>query len=119
MRRGNDRFLSRLAAADSILLPTIVLGELEAGFEMGRRAAENRVALAEFLDESFVVVLPVSASVARRYGRVFSELRRQGTPIPVNEIWIAACTIDSGAHLLTFDRHFESVPGLDASILAV
>jgi tRNA(fMet)-specific endonuclease VapC len=100
-----------------VLLPTVVLGELEAGFELGRRARENRTVLADFLEEPFVDVLPVTVSVARGYGRVFAQLRRAGTPIPVNDIWIAATVFDCGGHLVTFDQHFAKVAGLDCTLL--
>jgi len=56
-------------------------------------------------------------SVARHYGRVFAALKRDGTPIPVNDIWIAAATLDCGGTLLTFDRDFERIPGLDRIVL--
>lgn len=84
---------------------------------MGSRSRENRIALTEFLGEPFVKVVPVSADVARQYGRVYSALRRSGAPIPVNDMWIAAATIDQGACLLTFDRDFDQVPGLDRIVL--
>jgi tRNA(fMet)-specific endonuclease VapC len=116
-RQGHAKVLDLLAAADSILLPTIVLGELEAGFELGRRARENRTVLAELLEEPFVDVLPVTPSVARRYGLVFAQLRRAGTPIPVTDIWIAATALDCGGHLVAFDGHFAQVAGLDCTLL--
>lgn len=56
-------------------------------------------------------------SVARRYGQVFAQVRPAGTPIPVNDIWIAAATLDCGGHLFTFDRHFEKIEGLDLTLL--
>ena len=83
-------------------MPATVLGELEAGFLLGQRTRENRVALSEFLEEPFVSVLPTTPEVARRYGEIFARLRKAGTPIPVNDIWIAAATVDCGGHLLTF-----------------
>ena len=86
-------------------------------FELGSRAKENRILLGEFLDESFVAVRPVTAAVARRYGQVFAQLHRSGTPIPVNDIWIAASTLDSGGHLLTFDDDYRNVASLDCTIL--
>jgi predicted nucleic acid-binding protein len=119
MRAGHAGVLDRVAAADVVYLPTIVLGELEAAFRLGRRAEENRVVLAEFLAEPFTSVLPVNEHVAYLYGQVFAELRRAGTPIPVNDIWIAAATIGAGAHLLTFDTDFEHVSYLDKTVLAV
>jgi tRNA(fMet)-specific endonuclease VapC len=117
LRAGGRTALDRIAAAEVVYLSTTVLGELEAGFRLGRRAEENRRALAELLSEPSVVVLPVTADVAAVYGRLFAALRRAGTPIPVNDIWIAAAAIDAGAHLLTFDRDFERIPGLERTVL--
>jgi tRNA(fMet)-specific endonuclease VapC len=116
--RGNHaEVVKRIGAADIVYLPTIVLGELEAGFRQGRRTADNRAKLEQFLHESFVGILPVSPDVARRYGEIFVELRAAGTPIPVNDIWIAAATIDAGAELITFDSDFERIPRLERTIL--
>jgi tRNA(fMet)-specific endonuclease VapC len=116
-RAGHPTVLDLLASADVVMLPVTVLGELEAGFAVGRRALENRATLARFLTEPFVTTLPTTAEVARRYGQIFAKLRQSGTPIPTNDIWIAAATIDAGAQLLTFDAHFRQVPGLDSTLL--
>ena len=118
-RVGHRDVLEALARAERVLIPVTVLGELEAAFEWGRRALENRRALESYLDEPYVDVLPVSAAVARQYGRVFTALRRAGTPLPVNDIWIAAAALDCGGTLLTFDCDFGRVPGLDHVTLAV
>ena len=118
LRHGYEGVLDAVAAAESVLLPAFVVGELEAAFELGTRAKENRVVLTTFLDEPFVSILPTNRAVARRYGQVFTQLRRAGTPIPVNDIWIAATTLDCGGHLLTFDRHFSRIQGLDLSLLS-
>ena len=110
--------LDAVAAAEAVLLPATVLGELEAAFELGARANENRVVLTEFLDEPFVSILPTDRAIARRYDQVFALLRRAGTPIPVNDIWIAAATLDCGGHLLTFDQRFRHIQGLDLTLLS-
>jgi tRNA(fMet)-specific endonuclease VapC len=112
-RRGHAEVLDALARAERVLIPTTVLGELEAAFELGGRARENRRVLDDFIGEPFVDLLDTTASVARHYGRVFSELKRAGTPLPVNDIWIAAATLDCGGTLVTFDRDFERIGGLD------
>jgi tRNA(fMet)-specific endonuclease VapC len=117
MRAGHGDVLDRIADAEVVLIPVTVLGELEAGFELGRRPKENRTTLASFLAEQFVSVLPTTAEVARRYGQLFARLRRSATPIPVNDIWIAAATVDCGGRLITFDRDFERVEGLDCIVL--
>ncbi|GMR22286.1 MAG: hypothetical protein BMS9Abin37_0623 [Acidobacteriota bacterium] len=116
-RRGHELVHDFVAGAGIVFLPTTVLGELEAGFELGSRPKDNRLLLGEFLDEPFVSSLPVTAAVARRYGQVFAELRRNGTPIPVNDIWIAASSLDCGGHLLTFDGDYKNVASLDCTIL--
>jgi len=117
MRAGHEGVLDRLAAAEMVLVPVTVIGELEAAFELGRRSRENRAVLEEFLAEPFVTTLGVTAEVARTYGRHFARLRRAGTPIPVNDVWIAAETLDCGGQLLTFDRHFQRIEGLDCTVL--
>ena len=118
-RTGDERVLDQLTRAEIVLMPTIVIGELEAGFRLGSRYRENRVALAEFLDEPFVNVVGVNAEVARRYGEIFAELKRAGTPLPINDIWIAACALESAAHLLTFDGDFARIARLEKTILSV
>lgn len=117
LRRGDERVLDLVAVAEIVVVPVTVLGELEAGFELGGRQRENRAALADFLAEPFVTVHAPSADTARRYGELFARLRRAGTPVPINDVWIAAACLDCGGHLLTFDRHFERIPGLVATVL--
>ena len=117
LRAGHERVLDLVTAAEIVFLPTIVLGELEAGFALGGRERANRTLLSEFLTEPFVSVLPVTLTVAHHYGRIFASLRRAGTPIPVNDIWIAATALDCGGHLLSFDGDFKRVPFLECTVL--
>lgn len=116
-RAGDTRVISFIAAAEIVFVPTVALGELEAGFNLGRRERENQTLLAEFLSEPFVSILPVTPMVARRYGQIFADLRRAGTPIPINDIWIAATALDCGGHLLTFDGDFRQIASLDCTVL--
>ena len=116
-RAGHPQVLDQLAQAAAIVLPVTVLGELEAAFQLGRRALENRVTLAEFLGESFVTVWPTTTAVAGHYGRLFAELKRAGTPIPVNDVWIAAACLDCVGRLVTFDGDFKRIPGLECTLL--
>jgi tRNA(fMet)-specific endonuclease VapC len=116
-RANHERAVELIARADMVYIPTVVLGELDAAFRLGRRLDDNRKRLDEFLHEDFVDVLPVTSEVARRYGEVFVSLRRAGTPIPINDIWIAATAIDMAAHLVTFDTDFARIPSLDHTLL--
>lgn len=117
LRRGHALVVAWLAAADVVDVSVTVLGELEAGFRLGSRNDENVATLVEFLSEPFVHVQDVTKRVARRYGHLFAALRRAGTPLPVNDIWIAATAIEAGAHLVTFDSDFGRIEGLACSIL--
>lgn len=117
LRRGESRTVGVVADADVVFIPAVVIGELEAGFRTGSRYLENRRVLEEFLLEPYVRVIDVTMDVARRYGEIFAELRRAGTPIPVNDIWIAAATVASGTHLVTFDTDFSKIPGLSHTTL--
>ena len=112
LMRGREPLRERMEEADTIYVPATVLGELYAGFEMGSRRRENAALLGEFLQQPAVTVVLVDDDVAQRYGRIVQQLRAQGTPIPTNDIWIAAAALETGSRLLAYDLHFEHVPGV-------
>ena len=112
LMRGHDRLRERLEEADEVLLPATVLGELYAGFQGGRREEENRSLLAAFRRQPGVVVIDVTDNVSQRYAAVVAALKRQGTPIPTNDIWIAAAALENGGRIVAYDAHFAAVPGL-------
>jgi tRNA(fMet)-specific endonuclease VapC len=92
------------------MLPSIVIGELLAGFELGNRRQRNRDELTEFLAVPRVAIVDVTQATGQRYAHIFAYLRREGTPIPTNDIWIAALAMEHGIELLTSDGHFGRVP---------
>ena len=106
------RVAERVRRADAVLLSAVVLGELLFGFRNGSRYDQNRAQLDAFLSGRFVQTLEVTLETAERFGLIAAQLRRRGTPIPTNDVWIAAHAMESGAHLLSFDRHFEAIEGL-------
>jgi tRNA(fMet)-specific endonuclease VapC len=110
--RGHAGVADRVRRADQVLLSTVVAGELLFGFRHGSRYEANRRELEEFLDSPYVSLLDVTWVTAERFGRIAAALRRKGRPLPTNDIWIAAHALESGADLLSFDRHFEQVDGL-------
>ncbi|MBQ36276.1 MAG: VapC toxin family PIN domain ribonuclease [Gemmatimonadaceae bacterium] len=112
LKRGRDTLRLRLEEADSVYVPATVLGELFAGFEQGARRDENALELREFLLQPAVTVVSADENVAERYGKVVQQLRAQGTPIPTNDIWVSAAALETGSRLLSYDSHFEHVPGL-------
>jgi tRNA(fMet)-specific endonuclease VapC len=109
---GDEQVLNVLGAAEQVLMSVIVLGELAAGFKGGSRESDNRRILEEFLRRPAVRTVDVSSATAEVFGVVKHQLKQAGTPIPINDVWIAAQAIESGAWLVTFDRHFTLVPGL-------
>jgi predicted nucleic acid-binding protein len=117
-RKGDERVIDLMTSADIIVMPTVVLGELYGAFEAGTRVKENERVLFDFLAEPFLRVIPTTASVARQYGRIYGVLRRAGLPIPTNDMWIAAATVDCGGRLLTFDTHFKQIPDFDCIVLS-
>ena len=98
--------------AEEILLPIVVLGELLYGFRNGSRFPRNAAELDEFLGNRHVTVPPVTRTTADRYARIATSLRAKGRPIPSNDIWIAASAMETGAELVSYDRHFGHVDGL-------
>jgi predicted nucleic acid-binding protein len=112
LMRGHAPLQKRLEEADAILLPATVLGELHAGFLAGSRPADNVALLAEFRRQPGVVAIDITDNVAERYGAVVAHLRGQGTPIPTNDIWIAATALEHGGRVVAYDDHFGRVPGL-------
>lgn len=99
-----------IGQATRICLPFVVLGELRAGFLCGTRSAQNEQNLVRFLDSPRVRILFADEDTTHHYARLFMQLRRQGTPIPTNDIWIAALAVQHDLHLFARDRHFEHLP---------
>ena len=116
-RRGEPQVVAHIDQAEWIGVPSVVLGELWAGFLAGARTDHNEAELAEFLAHPVVKVVALDASVARIYGELFADLRARGRPLPTNDLWVAAAAIRSGASVLTFDAHFEAVTRVGALIL--
>ncbi len=115
--KGNPAVAALVREAEQLVFSTVVVGELLFGFRNGTRYDKNLAALDDFLNQPWVELQPVTRVTADRFGRVAASLRKAGTPIPTNDIWIAAHAFETGAELITFDRHFESVVGLPVALL--
>jgi len=110
--RGIAEVVDQVARAEKVYLPLIVLGELRAGFQAGSRARQNERILARFLRSLRVRLLLPDEQTSFHYASLFVQLRRQATPIPTNDLWIAALVIQHDLTLLTRDSHFKHVPQL-------
>ena len=109
---GDKDVLEALGRADTVFLSIFVLGELYAGFKGGVRESENRSQLDDFLRRPTVRVLSATQETADIFGAIKHRLRKAGTPIPINDVWIAAHATESGSYLVTFDTHFSNISGL-------
>lgn len=93
------------------------MGELLVGFLAGARRARNEADLAEFLADPTVEELPIEREVAGIYAEIMTALRKDGTPIPTNDVWIAATAARAGAPLVTYDEHFNAIGRIGAIVL--
>ena len=112
LMRGDDQAAAVVRDATEILMSAVVVGELLYGFRSGSRLERNMADLRSFLNNPYVSFVPVGPVTADRYSRVAAALRAKGSPIPTNDVWIAAHAMETGADLVSADRHFESVDGI-------
>ena len=108
-QRGDETVVDLVDRAEWIGMPSVALGELRTGFLLGGRTAQNERELGEFLASPVVTELTVDGEVSRHYAEMVADLRRAGTPIPTNDIWIAATAARAGALVLTAKQHFERI----------
>ena len=111
-KRGIEEFVDIIVRSESILFSPIVLGELMFGFRNGAKFKKNVSELNEFLNHENVSIVMMGEITADRFSRIALQLKQHGTPIPTNDIWIAAQTMEHGAELITSDRHFKRIAGL-------
>ena len=111
-KRGHADAVSVIRHAPAIVLNSIVLGELMGGFAAGTKEQQNREELDAFVASPRVRVAAVDAETAERYASVYAALRRAATPIPANDMWIAASALQHRLPVFTYDAHFRHVPGL-------
>ena len=111
-KRNQDEVVDIIVNSEWVLISPVVLGELMFGFRSGSRFKKNVADLNDFLEHEAVELVQIGAITADRYARIAAQLKLQGTPIPTNDMWIAAQTMEHGAELITTDQHFEKINGL-------
>ena len=110
--RGDLSTVETVELATEVWLPFIVLGELRAGFAVGTQGPRNEAVLRRFLMKPGVGVLYADEQTTHHYGTVYRQLRKQGTPIPTNDMWIAALVLQHSLVLCARDAHFDALPQL-------
>ena len=116
-KRGDRQVVELIDSADWIGVPGVVIGELAAGFRQGSREEQNFRELDEFLAWPMVQELVVDWEAGRTFGEIVAGLRKAGTPMPANDIWIAATCANAGATLLTYDGHFGGIGRVGSIVL--
>lgn len=104
-------------SGEHLLMPSIVLGELSYGFMKGSRRDLNEKKLLQIIDQLKMEIITVDQHVARKYGIIYSSLVKNGQKIPINDVWIAACCMETGGTLLTRDKHFQFIDQIETIIL--
>jgi predicted nucleic acid-binding protein len=107
---GLPEVIKAVRQSSSIYLPFIVVGELRAGFACGSKARANEAVLTKFLGQNCVDVIYPDEETTHHYANLFRQLRQQGTPIPTNDLWIAALAVQYDMLLASRDRHFKHLP---------
>ncbi|SRR5579871_2956843 len=110
MIMGNAAVRHALESSEGIAFSPVVLGELKSGFLKGARRRQNEENLRRFLDVTDAEILRIDGDTSECYAEILDSLRRAGTPIPTNDIWIAASAMQYGLRVITSDEHFRLIP---------
>jgi tRNA(fMet)-specific endonuclease VapC len=111
-KRNVTEVVEIIVTSEIILFSPVVLGELLFGFRNGKNFKKNMQDLNEFLNHDVVELVDMGKITSDRYSRIATQLKQQGTPIPTNDIWIAAQSMEHGTELISSDQHFEKITGL-------
>jgi tRNA(fMet)-specific endonuclease VapC len=112
--RGESEMKRSVQQADEIFLNPVVLGELLAGFMMGKHEKKNRAILQDFLSSSRVKIIEIDEETSERYAAIVKYLRARGAPLPTNDLWIAASAMQHGLKILTMDKYYVEIPQIIA-----
>lgn len=110
--RGDSRLKKWFRTDNDILISQIVIGELRAGFGAGNRREANEQLLQKFLDSPSVRTVSLTDASTKLFAEIYLKLRKTGTPIGTNDMWIAAISLEHNVSLLTTDSDFSNVSDL-------
>ena len=108
--KGDEETVKLVSTAEAVFLPFVVVAELRAAFAQGKRAAENERVLRRFLLKPGVSVLYPDDQTTHHYAAAYRQLRVQETPIPMNDVWVAALVLQHNLRLHDRDKHFDHLP---------
>ncbi|MFP4373853.1 MAG: type II toxin-antitoxin system VapC family toxin [Spirochaetaceae bacterium] len=109
---GEVGTVSIFRSAPKIYVPLVVVAELRAGFAVGSRGAENQRVFERFIRRPRLEIMIPTMDTTRHYAGLYRQLRSFGTPIPTNDLWIAALVVQHDIPLYSRDAHFDLIPQL-------
>jgi tRNA(fMet)-specific endonuclease VapC len=109
---GEEDVLDVIGTAETVYMSIFVLGELHAGFAGGTKERGNKDTLNRFLLKPSVKILNATSETAEVFGVLKQDLKKAGTPLPINDVWIAAHALETGSILITYDGHFKKIAGM-------
>ena len=109
---GEEDVLDVIGTAETVYMSIFVLGELHAGFAGGTKERGNKDTLNRFLLKPSVKILNATSETAEVFGVLKQDLKKAGTPLPINDVWIAAHALETGSILITYDGHFKKIAGI-------
>ena len=109
---GEEDVLDVIGTAETVYMSIFVLSELYAGFAGGIKERGNRDTLNRFLLKPSVKILNATSETAEVFGVLKQDLKKAGTPLPINDVWIAAHALETGSTLITYDGHFKKIAGM-------
>jgi len=110
LTKNHPHVVRVLTEAEAIFMNPVILGELWAGFRKGTQQEKNERLLQSFLAKEEIETLSIDAETAERYALIYDYLRKSGTPVSPNDLWIAATAMQHGLRVLTTDRDFQKIP---------
>ena len=110
--RGDENINNILSSADFIAFSVISIGEILAGFKIWSDEKKYLNELEQFLYSPRLIIYDIDSETSEFYAKIYNELRIAGSPIPTNDMWIAALALQHGIKLLTNDKHFTRVAGI-------
>ena len=110
--QGDAALGEQLAICEQVCIPLVVLAEIKAGIYGGNQQSKNEALLRLLLARETVTVLLPDRDTAEHYARLYVQLKRAGTPVPDNDLWIAAIALQHDLILVTRDKHFDRISQL-------
>jgi tRNA(fMet)-specific endonuclease VapC len=108
---GDSEIEEFIERASLVAIPVIVLGEYRFGIMQSKRRTQHERWLRESLPS--YRILDLTEETSQHYAALRVELKRTGKPIPSNDLWIAALCRQHDLSILSRDRHFDLVPGIE------